>query len=73
MLKKCHDHLETVHENYVQHLIFAISFGFRLFYAGIAVILHGIFPAIFQTTGSRTIFALYDELKARQDHSHHHE
>lgn len=33
--------------------------------AGIAAILHGLCPALFQYTGSKTIFALNDELKAR--------
>ena len=76
MLKKCHDHLESVHESYFQHLSFAASVGIRLIVAGIAVILHGLFPAVFQYTGSKTIFKLYDDIKARpkstgaQNHLH---
>ncbi len=71
MLKKCHEHLHSVHESYFRHLGFAACFGFRMIGAGIAAILHGLCPAIFQYTGSKTIFALNDELKSRlqnQDH-----
>lgn len=65
MLKKCHDHLDSVHESYVQHLCFASGIGLRLIGAGIAGILHGLCPAVFQTTSSRTIFKLNDEMKSR--------
>lgn len=76
MLKKCHDHLESVHESYFQHLCFAASVGIRLIIAGIAVTLHGLFPAVFQYTGSKTIFKLHNDMKARlkstgaHDHLH---
>ena len=75
MLKKCQKHLSTVHENYFQHLCFAGCFGFRMIGAGMAAILHGLCPAVFQYTGSATINKLHDEIKARQqthgDHNHH--
>jgi hypothetical protein len=75
MLKKCHDHLDSVHENYGKHLCFAASIGLRMNGGGVAVILHGLFPAVFQRTGSTTIFALHDEMAKRlskQGHNHHH-
>lgn len=65
MLDKCQKHLNHAHESYFQHLCFASVFGARLIFGGIGAILHGIFPAVFQTVGSRTVFALHDELKKR--------
>lgn len=65
MLKKCQDHLDSVHESYGQHLCFATGVGLKLIGAGVASILHGLFPAIFQYTGSQTIFKLADGMKAR--------
>lgn len=65
MLKKCHDHLESVHESYGQHLCFATNVGLKLIGAGIASILHGLCPAVFQYTGSRTVFKLADLIKSR--------
>lgn len=72
MLDKCQKHLDTVHESYFQHLKFAACFGAKLVFAGIAAILHGLCPAIFQKTGSSTVFALNDELRERAAHQHHH-
>lgn len=75
MMGKCKDHLDSVQESYFQHLFFATCFGVRMIGAGAAAILHGLCPAFFQYTGSRTIFALNDALKARAakaraDHPH---
>lgn len=72
MLDKSHDHLESVHETYLQHMGFALYFGLRLIGAGFAVIIHAMAPAFFQTAGSGTVNALYEELKRRKDHQHHH-
>ncbi len=68
MLHDCQKHLESVHESYFQHLKFATCFGLRMIGGGLAAILHGIFPAIFEHTGSKTLFALNDELKNRLAH-----
>jgi len=73
MFKKCHDHLDTVHESYFRHLGFAACLGLRMIGAGLAAILHGLCPAVFQHTGSKTIFALHDRLKARLDGHNHHD
>jgi hypothetical protein len=72
MFKKCQNHLVSVNESYFHHLCFAFYFGSRMIGAGMAVILHGLLPAVFERTGSQTIFALNDELKARiQGHDSH--
>jgi len=73
MLEKSHEHLNSVHETYWQHLAFAIWFGVRLIGAGFAVLIHALCPAFFQTAGSGTVNALYEEMKRRKDHQHHHE
>lgn len=71
MLEKSRKHLDGVNEDYFTHLCFASRFGARMVGAGVAAILHGLCPAIFQYTGSKMIFALNDILKERQAHSHH--
>lgn len=55
-------HPETVGETYAEHLGVACSFGSRMLMAGIACIVHGLFPFLFTRTGSRTIGTLYDEM-----------
>ena len=65
MLEDSKKHLDHVHESYLQHLCFAACFGVRLILGGLGAIAHGLCPAVFQSVGSRTVFALHDELKAR--------
>jgi hypothetical protein len=73
MFEKSQKHLHAVHESYGKHLCFATCFGLRMIGGGIAVIIHGLFPAFFERTGSNTLFKLHDELRERlkhQDHNH---
>lgn len=72
MVKKSKEHLASVGETYFEHMCFALRFAGRLMAASLAVIAHAIFPAICQTTGSRTIFELNDELRARAAPRHDH-
>lgn len=65
MLHKCQEHLNSVKENYFQHFCFAVSLGIRMIVGGLAAILHGIFPAIFQYTGSKTLKKLNEEVIRR--------
>lgn len=66
MLDKSQKHLDSVHESYARHLCFAVCFGVRMIGGGLAAIIHGLCPAVFDRTGSNTLFKLYDEMKARQ-------
>ncbi|MGE0719595.1 MAG: DUF6356 family protein, partial [Alphaproteobacteria bacterium] len=43
---------------------FASGVGGRMILAGCACILHGIFPFLFERTGSRTIIALHQRVTA---------
>lgn len=45
-------HPKSINETYLEHLFFACPTGIKFIFAGIACFLHGIFPFIFQTTGS---------------------
>ncbi len=61
MLKLFTDHPASVGENYWQHLAMAFGFSFKLLIAGLACLLHALFPFLCVKTGSRMI----DELHAR--------
>jgi hypothetical protein len=52
-------HPATVGETYGEHLSFASGIGSRLILAGLACLVHGFFPFLFERTGSRTIIALH--------------
>ncbi|GEM_PF-677819 len=59
MIKTCKDHLDSVNESYLQHLIFAFKFGGRCLKAGLMAILHGICPAFCKTAASDEVKDLY--------------
>jgi len=58
-------HLAAVRERYFEHLWHALGYAATLLGAGLALVVHAIIPAWFQTTGSRTVFRLNAILQAR--------
>lgn len=58
-LQQFTSHPAAVGESYSQHLAFASATGGRMIVAGLACVLHGIFPFVFERTGSRTIIELH--------------
>lgn len=60
------DHPATVGETYGQHWRVATRFGLRMIAGGLGAMLHGVFPFLFTTTGSRTIEALHGEVVAKR-------
>jgi Family of unknown function (DUF6356) len=55
-------HPHTVGETYLEHLESASHFGSRMIAAGVACMLHGLFPFLFVTTGSQTIRHLHERM-----------
>ena len=56
------DHPADVGESYAEHAREASSYGFTMIAAGIACLVHAAVPALFPSTGSRTIKTLHDRL-----------
>lgn len=50
--KKLFKHLSDIDETYGQHFSAAAWSGLKMVFAGIALIIHAICPAVFLTTGS---------------------
>jgi uncharacterized protein YjeT (DUF2065 family) len=59
MLTRTRAHLADAGENYFEHMRFAVGVGLMLVAAGLACIVHGLFPGYCTKTASRTV----DELK----------
>jgi hypothetical protein len=57
-------HPAAVGETYGEHFVFATGVGGRMVLAGMACMLHGIFPFLFERTGSRTILDLHSQVTA---------
>ena len=60
------EHPQSVGETYAQHLLVAGSFGLRMIAGGIACVVHGLFPFLFCSAGSRTIAALNEQMITRR-------
>jgi hypothetical protein len=60
------DHPRSMGESYTQHAGFAAVVGFRMIFAGLACLLHGLFPFLFVRTGSNCIRDLHANLDVRR-------
>ena len=56
------EHPASVGESYSEHLGRAVYFGLRMVFAGIACLVYGVLPFLFQRTGSRAISELNDRM-----------
>ncbi len=68
MLKKAFtEHPASVGESYLQHMGMAFSFGGKMVVAGMACLLHGLFPFLFVTTGRRCVEDLHNCMVLHRD------
>ncbi len=73
ILRAFTEHPASVGESYTEHLAFASKFGGGLMWAGLACVLHGVFPFLFKKTGSDCVRALHAKLEscpARSSRAH---
>ncbi|MBT5434745.1 MAG: hypothetical protein HOK83_13935 [Rhodospirillaceae bacterium] len=62
MIRLFTHHPETVGETYLEHMAVASSFGFRMFFASLACIVHAFLPFLCVKTGSAAITQLHDRM-----------
>ena len=63
-------HLREVNETYFQHFRHAMYFSLQMLLAAIACAIHGVFPFLFERTGSKRVVQLYtDMVENRADFS----
>ncbi len=60
------EHPRSVGESYAEHFLAASRFGLRLLKAGLACLMHAILPGCFETTASRAVAGLADDMEARR-------
>ena len=57
-------HPHSVGETYFEHGAFACRYGAKMTVGGLAALMHGVFPFLFETTGSRITRELNATLEA---------
>lgn len=55
LMKAFIDHPQSVDETYWQHMQFAAGFSYKLLLAGMAAMVHAIFPFLFEKTASTIV------------------
>lgn len=55
-------HLREVNETYFQHFRHAMYFSLQMLLAASACAIHGIFPFLFERTGSKRVAQLYADM-----------
>lgn len=58
-------HPASVGESYLEHFAFAMRFSFRLSVASTAALIHAFIPALCETTASRQIRIMHENLSNR--------
>jgi hypothetical protein len=62
-------HPREVGETYLQHAMFACCYGAKMTWGGIAALVHGVFPFLFERTGSRITRELAERLELSRPRS----
>ena len=60
MIKKSKQHLKSVNENYLQHMLVAFKVSYNMLYGSLLALIHGLIPGLFQTSASNKIKELYE-------------
>ena len=67
MKKLFTDHPASVGENYLEHLVAAMSFSLELLIAALVCLVHALLPFLFVKTGSQRITGLYQKMVTHRD------
>jgi hypothetical protein len=60
MIKKSKQHLKSVNENYLEHMLIAFKVSYNMLYGSLLALIHGLIPGLFQTSASNKIKELYE-------------
>ncbi len=59
------EHPQSVEESYFEHLLFALKFSGKLFFASLAALIHALIPSFCEKTASNTISDLHRRMHNR--------
>jgi hypothetical protein len=59
MIKKSKQHLKSLNENYLKHVLVAFKVGYIMFCRSLLALIHGLIPGLFQNSASIKIKELY--------------
>ena len=60
MIKKSKQHLRSVNENYLEHMLVAFKVSYNMLYGSLLALFHGLIPGLFENSVSIKIKELYE-------------
>jgi len=66
MIRKSKQHLKSVNENYLQHMLVALKVSYNMFYGSLLALIHGLIPGLFQNSASIKIRVLYEFINKKR-------
>ena len=60
MIKKSKQHLKSVNENYLKHMLVAFKVSYKMFGGSLLALIHGLIPGLFENSASIKIKELYE-------------
>ena len=66
MIKKSKQHLKSVNENYLEHMIVAVKVSYNMLYGSLFALIHGLIPGLFQNSASIKIKELYEFINKKR-------
>ena len=66
MIKKSKQHLKSVNENYLKHMLVALKVSYNMLYGSLLALIHGLIPGLFQTSASNKIKELYEFINKKR-------
>ena len=60
MIKKSKQHLKSVNEKYLEHMLVAFKVSYIMLYGSLLALIHGLIPGLFQTSASNKIKEIYE-------------
>ena len=66
MIKKSKEHLKSVNENYLEHMLVAFKVSYNMLYGSLLALFHGLIPGLFENSESIKIKELYELINKKK-------
>ena len=66
MIKKSKQHLRSVNENYLEHMLVAFKVSYNMSCGSLLAFIHGLIPGLFETSASIKIKELYELINKKR-------
>ena len=66
MIEKSKQHLRSVNENYLEHMLVAFKVSYNMLYGVLLALIHGLMPGLFENSTSIKIKELYELINKKR-------